>query len=286
MIQFGCEKETLTRLSGRIPMPRKKNANDDQQIARVRHLNILNILRDSPTESIKYLAVQLGISQSTVRRDLDELESQGLVRRVFGGAILEKQNWNEPPFELRETLHSQEKDKITRFAAELIVDEDILFIDGGTTTQFIIPYLASKKNLTVVTCGLNVAYELNRLENVTTFVVGGELHTDSHSISGALALAVLDVYNIRCTKALIAASAVSAEAGATNRILDRIPLKRKAMEISQKSFILADGSKIGTIALGQIAPITEFSALITDASAPEAEIAAIRALGVDVHIAD
>jgi DeoR/GlpR family transcriptional regulator of sugar metabolism len=97
---------------------------------------------------------------------------------------------------------------------------------------------------------------------------------------------VLDVYNIRCTKALVAASAVSAEAGATNRILDRIPLKRKAMEISQKSFILGDGSKIGTVALGQIAPITEFSALITDVSAPEAEIAAIRALGVDVHIAD
>lgn len=267
-------------------MSRKKIANGDQKIARVRHLNILNILRESPTASIKELASRLDISQSTIRRDLDELAAQGLICRVFGGAILERQNWNEPPFELRETLHSQEKDKICRRAAEMIVDGDILFIDGGTTTQFIIPYLVSKKNLTVVTCGLNVAYGLNRLENVTTFVVGGELHTNSHSVSGSLALAVLDVYNIRCTKALITANAVSAEHGVTNSILDRIPLKRKAMEISQKSFILADGSKIGTVALGQIAPITEFSALITDASAPETEIAAIRALGVDVHIAD
>ena len=266
-------------------MPRKKIASDDQQVARVRHLKILNILKESPTASIKELADRLDISQSTIRRDLDELTTQGLVRRVFGGAILERQNWNEPPFELRETLHSQEKDKICRCAAELITDGDILFIDGGTTTQFIVPYLASKKNLTVVTCGLNVAYELNRLENITTFIVGGELYTDSHSISGALALAVLDVYKIRCTKALIAASAVSAEHGVTNRILDRIPLKRKAMEISQKSIVLADGSKIGTVALGQIAPITEFSDLITDASAHEEEIAAIRALGVDVHIA-
>jgi len=267
-------------------MPRKKITNDDQQIARVRHLKILNILKESPMASIKDLAGMLDISQSTIRRDLDELAAQGLVRRVFGGAILERQNWNEPPFELRETLHSQEKDKITRCAAELIVDGDILFIDGGTTTQFIVPYLTSKKNLTIVTCGLNVAYELNRLENLTTFVVGGELHTDSHSISGALALAVLDVYKIRCTKALIAASAISAEHGATNRILDRIPLKRKAMEISQKSIVLADGSKVGTVALGQIAPITDFSALITDASAPEEEIAAIRAQGVDVFIAE
>jgi len=267
-------------------MSRKKIANDDQKIARVRHLNILNILKESPTASIKELARRLDISQSTIRRDLDELAAQGLIRRVFGGAILERQNWNEPPFELRKTLHSQEKDSICRCAADLIVDGDILFIDGGTTTQFIVPYLASKKNLTVVTCGLNVANELNRLENVTTFVVGGELHSDSHSVSGSLALAVLDVYNIRCTKALITANAVSAEHGVTNRILDRIPLKRKAMEISQKSFVLVDGSKIGTVALGQIAPITEFSVLITDASAPEAEVAAIRALGVDVHIAE
>jgi DeoR/GlpR family transcriptional regulator of sugar metabolism len=267
-------------------MTKRKFTNYDQQIVRVRHLNILNILKEFPTASIKELADRIKISQSTIRRDLDELELQGLVRRVFGGVILEKQNWNEPPFELRQTLHAKEKDIITRYAADLIKDGDILFIDGGTTTQFIVPYLATKKNLTVVTCGLNVAFDLNRLENVSTYIVGGELHADSHSITGALAIAVLDVYNIRCTKALIAASAVSAEHGVTNRILDRIPLKRKAMEISQQSIILADGFKIGTVALGQIASITEFSSLVTDSSAPEQEIAAIRALGVDVCIAE
>lgn len=267
-------------------MPRRKIESDHQQIARVRHLNILNILKESPTESIKDLAARLNISSSTVRRDLDELEAQGLVRRVFGGAILEKQNWSEPPFEIRETLHSREKDRITCAAAELILDGDIIFIDGGTTTQFIVPYLSTKKNVTVVTCGLNVAYELNRLENITTFVVGGELHKDSHSISGALAVAMLDIYKFRFSKAFIAASAVSAEHGVTNRLLDRIPLKRKAMKVSQQSIVLADGSKIGTVALGQIAPITEISTLVTDMSASEQEINAIRAQGVDVRIAD
>lgn len=267
-------------------MPRRKIESDHQQIARVRHLNILNILKESPTESINDLAARLNISSSTVRRDLDELEAQGLVRRVFGGAILEKQNWSEPPFEIRETLHSREKDRIACVAAELILDGDIIFIDGGTTTQFIVPYLSTKKNVTVVTCGLNVAYELNRLENITTFVVGGELHKDSHSISGALAVAMLDIYKFRFSKAFIAASAVSAEHGVTNRLLDRIPLKRKAMKVSQQSIVLADGSKIGTVALGQIAPITEISTLVTDMSASEQEINAIRAQGVDVRIAD
>jgi DeoR/GlpR family transcriptional regulator of sugar metabolism len=264
----------------------EKIVNDNQQISKARHLSILNILKESPTVSIKDLADRLNISQSTIRRDLDDLEAQGFARRVFGGAILEKQNWKEPPFEMRETLHSQAKNSISRCASDFILDGDTVFIDGGTTTQFIAPYLESKKNVTIVTCGLNIANQLNSLSNLTTFIVGGEIHADSHSISGTLALAVLDVYKIRCDKAFIAASAVSAEHGVTNRILDRIPLKRKAMEISQQSIVLADGSKIGTVALGQIAPITDFSTLITDATAPENELAAIRALGVDVRIAE
>lgn len=267
-------------------MPRKKDEHADRQIVRARHLNILNILKESPTESIRDLAARLEISQSTIRRDLDELEAQGLVRRVFGGAILEKQNWSEPPFELRETLHAKEKDKISSAAAELVLDGETVFIDGGTTTQFLVPYLSTKQNLTVVTCGLNVAIALNRLDKIATFVIGGELHKDSHSISGALATAMLDIYKFRFSKAFITANAVSAEHGVTNRLLDRIPLKRKAMEVSQETIVLADGSKIGAVALGQIAPITDISILVTDASAPEQEIHAIRARGVEVRIAD
>lgn len=263
-----------------------KTDSNHQQIVRLRHLSILNILKENPTLSINELADRLSTSSSTIRRDLDELEAQGLARRVFGGAILERQNWNESPFEIRETLHSREKEKIARCTADLVVDGDTLFIDGGTTTQFIVPYLVSKKNLTVVTCGLNVAHALNRYAEITTIIVGGELHSDSHSVSGTLALAVMDVYKIRCTKALITANAVSAEHGVTNRIIDRIPLKRRAIEISQQSIVLADGSKIGEVALGEIAPITAFSTLVTDASAPEQELAAIRSMGVDVRIAE
>ncbi|PKO14437.1 MAG: hypothetical protein CVU39_14375 [Chloroflexi bacterium HGW-Chloroflexi-10] len=266
-------------------MRKLKNSDDGQQIERVRHLNIMNILKESSTASIKELAERLEISQSTIRRDLDELETQGLLRRIFGGAILEKQNWNEPPFELRETLHAQEKDHIARAAAELILDGDIVFIDGGTTTQFIVPYLESKKNVTVITCGLNVAYKLNHMDNITSYIVGGEIHHDSHSISGTLAIAMLDLYNMRCNKAFIAASAISAENGITNRILERIPLKRKAIEISQQTIGLVDGSKVGTVALGQIAPITSLQTLVTDSSAPEEELTKIRAAGVNVRIA-
>jgi DeoR family transcriptional regulator of aga operon len=138
----------------------------------------------------------------------------------------------------------------------------------------------------VVTCGFTVAHELYLYEEITTFNIGGEIHSDSHSVGGALVLAVMDGYKIRCTKALISANALSAEHGVTNRIIDRIPLKCRAMEISQQSIVMADGSKIENLALGEIAPITAFSILVTDASTPEQEITEIRALGVDVVIAE
>jgi DeoR/GlpR family transcriptional regulator of sugar metabolism len=263
-----------------------REKSENSRVERARHLKILNILREHPTTSIRELADRLSISQSTIRRDLDELETQGLARRVFGGAILERQNGTEPPFEYREALNAEEKNRISRCAAALINDGDTIFIDGGTTTQFMIKYIAQKKNITVITCGLNVAYELNKFENITSFIVGGEIHKDSHSISGALALAVLDVYKIRCDKAFIAASAVSAQHGVTNRILDRIPLKRRAMEISGQSIVIADGSKIGTTALGQIAPITDFSSLVTDGTAPESELLTIKELNVQILIAE
>ena len=263
-------------------MPKTK---DDLQLSRARHLNIIKILKDQPAASIRELAEQLEISQSTIRRDLDELESQGLARRVFGGAILERQVGAEPPFEFREALNASAKDKVAKAAADLVVDGDTVFIDGGTSTQFLVKYLANKKDLTVITCGLNVAYELNKYDNISSFIIGGELHKDSHSISGALALAVLEVYKIRCDKSIIAASAVSAEHGVTNRILDRIPLKRKAMEISRESILLADGSKIGGTAMGQIASLDEFSALVTDESVPPDELNAIRQMGIRVIVA-
>jgi DeoR/GlpR family transcriptional regulator of sugar metabolism len=254
-------------------------------IHRVRHVQILEALRVQPTAIVKELAERLEVSPSTVRRDLDELEAQGWVRRTFGGVILENREQIEPPFEFREELHAREKDMIGRVAAEIIQDDQVVFIDGGTTTQFIVPYLTNKTHLTVVTCGLNVAYALNRLTNLSAIVLGGEIHPESHSITGPLALAMLELYNIRCNLAFLCASGYSAKYGVTNSILDRLPLKRKAMAISERSVLVADGSKAGIVALGQIAPFDQFSMLITDSTASPSEIEAIREQNVEVRIA-
>lgn len=254
-------------------------------INRPRHAQILDILREESVALVQDLAKRTDVHKSTIRRDLDELEAQGLIRRIHGGAVLETQSQIEPPFKLRQISHKEEKDLVGRAAAELVKDGEVIFIDGGTTTQFIVPYLLDRQDLTVVTCGLNIASALSGSKHILTIVVGGELHVESQSFAGPLTLEALRAYNIRCDRAFIGTGGVSAKHGVTNRILDRIPLKRRAMEISNQVAVVADGSKIGVVTLGHVAPIESVHHLVTDKSAPERELEEIAARGVEIKMA-
>jgi len=258
------------------------------EVSKLRHLEILNLLSEEPVLSVKDLAFKVDVSSSTIRRDLNFLAEQGLIRRVFGGAILRElyHDGEERPFELREVLHGEQKDLIGKSAAEMVQDDDVIFVDGGTTTQFIVPYLADRNNLTVVTCGLNVACAMRSMSNTSLILVGGHLHADSYSVVGPLADEAMELFKIRCNKAFISSAGVSAEHGLTNRIIERIPLKRKAIEISHQVIAVADGSKVGLVTLGQIAPIESLDRIITDTSAPRGELDCIRASGVRVVIAE
>jgi DeoR family myo-inositol catabolism operon transcriptional repressor len=229
----------------------------------------------------------LEVSESTVRRDLDEMVVKGLVRRIFGGVVLNSDVIPEPPFQTRQVTHRQEKDSIGRAAAAWVQDGDVVFIDGGTTTPFVIPYLLNHQNLTIITCGVNVATAIPiHRDNISVILVGGALHLETQSITGPMALESLRIYGLRCNKALVACTAVSAQLGATNRTLERIPLKRMAMEISQQTAILADGSKIGKGALGIISSMDAIHMLITDSTAPQEELDRIQECGVKVVVAD
>lgn len=253
-------------------------------INRLRHVEILERLKNEPLARVKDLASTLEVSEATIRRDLDELEAQGIVRRMHGGVILEGQNSSEISFEQRETLYAEEKKRIAKAAASLIQDNEVVFIDGGTTTPFIIPHLAGTSGVTIITCGLNIAHSLCSYDNIATIVVGGELHNGSQSITGLLADKLFDLYNIRCDRAFITCSGISSAHGVTNRILDRIPLKRKAIAASREKVVLGDSSKVGVTTMGLIAPLTEFQYVVTGGTAPEKELELIKNMGINVLI--
>lgn len=255
----------------------------NHRIQKVRHKRILDILRSSQAVLVRDLASQIGVSEFTIRRDLEELQEMEMVHRVHGGAVINSDL--EPPFETRQITHSHEKTQIGQLAASTVRDGEVIFIDGGTTTEHIIPFLASKQNLTVVTCGLNICNRLWEMPNIHTIAIGGELHAGSQSFTGVMALEALRFYGIRCDRAFIGAGGVSAEFGVTNRILDRIPLKQRVMDISTYKTVIADGSKIGVATLGRVAPIEAFDQLITNARAPQQELEAISNLKVKIELA-
>lgn len=251
-------------------------------ISKLRHRKLLQFLEERKEATIESLAAELHISSATVRRDLKELDDLGLVRRLQGGAVAVSSVSKEAPFAVRETEHSREKKLIAQYAAKFVKDGDVLFLDGGTTTEFLIPEISDRKGLTVITCGINIASILTRYPSIHGIMLGGEIHAESQTVAGLISQRLFDSFDIRCDIAFIATAGVDAAAGATNRMIDRIPLKQRGIQISSQSILLADGSKFGRVSFCKIAEVEDFAYIITDSSAPLKETEAIQARGGNI----
>jgi DeoR/GlpR family transcriptional regulator of sugar metabolism len=254
-----------------------------------RHTEILAILARESVATVRALAQQLGVAESTVRRDLDVLEEQGLLKRTYGGAMLHDAAQTESiasacPDSQREVTHADNKEKIGRAAAALVKDNEAIFLDSGTTTACIVPHILDRKGLTVVTCDLNIAVCLAQNDAIATIVIGGELHIPTMSFTGSLAQKSMELFDLHFSKAFIGVRGVAAAYGITNRVGERIPVKQLAIQRAREVIVVADGSKIGALAPSQVAPITAMHHLVTDSSAPTAECEAIAAQGVDVIV--
>lgn len=251
-----------------------------------RRQEILLLLEKRSRVSVDNLATYFGVSRSSIRRDLSQLHEHGLLTRTYGGAValngMGNHSMGEKPFIERQVANFAEKERIGRAAAQTIVEGETVFIDGGTTTECMLPYLISR-HITVVTYGLNIINRLSSNTDITLIAIGGALHRYSLTFSGALALSSIHAYNLHFDKAFIAASGVST-AGITNASFEEIPIKRKAIEAGQQNILLADSSKIGVTRAGFIAPLCEVHHLITGSSAPSHELAAVQALGLVVEL--
>lgn len=251
-----------------------------------RHSEILEQLQRNQFVVVRELAKEFGVAESTIRRDLEDLEQKKLIQREYGGAVLVSDVSPEPPFQERKILHREQKAVVGKLAAEQIVDDETIFIDGGTTTEFIIPHILNRKGLTVVTCGLNIVFQLLNNAKITTILTGGVLDVPSQTIVPLHIEDIGQLHGIRVIKSFISAVGVSVEFGVTNNLLNRIPTKQKALEIASSSYLVVDGSKIGALAMGLVAPVTRFDAIITDTTADKDEVKKLQELGVQVLLAE
>ncbi len=254
-----------------------------------RRQEILRLIQQDARVSVADLAAHFGVSRASIRRDLNELHSSGLLQRMYGGALLVAGSApvgdgqpGEAPFSVRQVSHFEEKDRIGRAAAALVQPDRVIFVDGGTTCECMVPYLPTRANLTVVTYGFNIVNRLLPAEGITVILIGGTLHRRSLTMGGVLAQDSLQAYNMRFDIAFVAASGIAAEGGMTNAGFEEIPMKRRAIEACRQAVLLADASKVGVIAAGQVAQAGQLTRLITGLAAPPDEVARLRQLGIIV----
>jgi DeoR/GlpR family transcriptional regulator of sugar metabolism len=249
-----------------------------------RRQEILKLIEKDDQVSVTDLAGHFGVSRATIRRDLNHLHASGLLRRTYGGALAPPRMAFELPFAERRGVQGAEKERIGKYAASLVQPGEAIFIDGGTTAECMVGFLADIANLTVVTFGLNIVNRLAGLEQITVLVIGGTLHHRSLTIGGVLALENMQDYGLRFDKAFIAASGVSADGGVTNASLEEIQIKRRAIAAAHESILLAGSAKVGALATGLIVPASDIDRLITGAGANADEVDALRRLGVVVDL--
>lgn len=246
----------------------------------LRRKRILELLAVGGRVKVAELSKIFGISEVTIRADLSELESEGMLERVHGGAVSTNKAYNLLSFTERITHYEAEKRAIAAAAAAQVSDNDTVMINAGTTTYFVAQELKKFQSLKVVTNSVAVADELSSLPNYTVILLGGSYDSRYRFTYGEDALAQLRRY--RTDKLIVSVDGVSAEFGYTTFHHQESAICRAMLESGGRSFVIADYSKIGRGNFAAIAGIEASDCIITNVTANQSEIDAITERGVEI----
>lgn len=231
-----------------------------------RYHTILRLLEERGAVSVQELTEILGSSESTVRRDLGVLYREGRLNKVHGGAtaLRGKYHTEEYPVPVKESMNMPEKVRIARYAASLIADGDLVYLDAGTTTARITEFITAR-GVTVVTNGILIAQRLAE-RGVTTLLIGGQVKAATEALVGSSAFDGLHRYNF--SVGFFGANGVSVQEGCTTPDPDEARIKTEALARCRRPYILVDSSKFGMVSSVTFAPI-DAGELITDAAIGE-----------------
>lgn len=257
-------------------------------IAIHRRTKIREMLFQERSVKVADLVKEFGVSEETIRRDLNQLEQEGIIQKNYGGAILLEELQNNaqaiPPVEQRRFQYYEEKDAIGKMAASLVEGGQIVILDSGSTTWCIARHLRGVEDLMVVTNGLNVAEESSQNEEASVFVIGGKLINNSMSLVGPQAELELQKYNADFS--FLGASGISMRKGFTSSDLYEAEVKRAMISAGQKIVIVADHTKFERGGLISFASFQDVDILVTSDLVEPSILEEIRNSGVQVMVCD
>ena len=252
-----------------------------------RQQQILELVQQNNRISVVEICTRFGVSEMTARRDLQELDREGLLRRVHGGAVYNLGRSYEPPLKIRTKKRFNQKKAIGQKAAELILDGDSIALDIGTTTLEIARSLHEKRNLTVVTAGLPIANEIvasySLESDIRLIMTGGVVRSSELSMVGAFASRMYTELHV--DKAFVGIAGISLESGLTEYSLEDASVKWSLLKSASQVIVVADGSKFGKTAFASVGPLDAVHTIITDSSAPPDILAALTNSGIEVLVA-
>lgn len=222
---------------------------------------ILEALRDKNAITVTELTELVGVSESTIRRDLNTLDKQGKLNKVHGGATAIEQEFitSEASVSVKKQMNVEEKKAIARYAATMINDEDFIFIDAGTTTRWLIEFIEDSK-ATFVTNGIPQA-QLLMNKKLRTYMIGGLSKPVTEAIVGADAVNNMKKYNF--SKCFLGTNGIHLDYGFTTIDVEEAMVKMEALSRSYTGIVLADSSKFGKVTAVTFAGI-EKACIITD----------------------
>jgi DeoR/GlpR family transcriptional regulator of sugar metabolism len=248
-----------------------------------RRQQILRILRDNSSVRVTDLARMLEVSEGTIRNDLTALDEEQLLTRVRGGAISREEAlaWGLPQ---RSDARANSKQRIARWAAEMIEDGDSLLLDASNTVYYMATYLRERRNLTVVTNGLETARRLAENRSNTVILIGGLLRPDGVSVSGTLSERFLSDLHIQ--RAFVSCSGFSIETGLTEIDLHDAEIKSLMIRRARQTIALVDSSKFGKVGITPFAALDQVAHIFTDSDVPQDIVDRLRKRGVNLTVCE
>lgn len=242
--------------------------------------SILAIVSRKRNVSVLELKERLGVSEVTIRKDLDYLESEGIIVRTHGGATMAEDQRVMRPVGMREGLHQEKKNAIARAAREYIAEGEAIFLDAGTTCRAIAREIRGM-SLQVVTTSFDVIEELGDAEGVSLFCPGGSLRRESRCFIGPAAMEAME--DIQVQSCFLGATGFTSGGSFATQNANEAQIKRQALRMCKRRIIAADSSKYGVNAFSIYARPGDVDLLITDSGFSDSGL--LLSLGIEVLLA-
>lgn len=252
-------------------------------LAPERRAEINHLIEVNGSVRVTELSRLFGVTEETVRRDLEALEKLGVLERTYGGAVSPRGISYESPHLGRKAAQKAEKMAIAQVLAGLVDDRETLLLDASSTALYAARALRSKQSLTILTNSLAIVNELRGESKFTVMCTGGTFRATSLSFVGPHAERALKEYHV--DKAIISCRGLDVERGLTDSNDLEVEMKRLMMAAANEVIAVVDSSKWGYVGFALISPLSSVHHIVTDDGVDDEMVEQVRELGVRVHVA-